>query len=138
VVTDLRTGRHGCFDRLVVDLGGPAVGASYDVRYVRAVHSAGSGARVPLQGGAFLQVVLRAPSYDEDGEATYLPPDRNRVVDVSGYRTLRQVGWAGSFEGRTSLGIGVRARLPFRTFTLLGTPGSDDAARLVIDVAHAW
>ncbi len=137
-LTDVRTGRHACFDRLVIDLGGPAARASYDVRYVSAVYSAGSGARVPLSGGAFLQVVVGAPAYDEDGNATYVPANRNRVVDVNGYRTFRQVSWAGSFEGRTSLGVGVRARLPFRTFTLLGAPGSDDAARLVIDVGHTW
>jgi hypothetical protein len=138
VVTDVRAGRHACFDRLVIDLGGPAARASYDVRYVSAVYQAGSGARVPLEGGAFLQVLVRAPAYDGNGNATYVPPNRNRVVDVSGYPTFEQVSWAGSFEGRTSLGVGVRARLPFRTFTLLGTPGSDDAARLVIDVGHLW
>jgi hypothetical protein len=35
----------------------------------------------------------------------------------------------------TKLGLGVRARLPFRVFTLAG-PGS--GTRLVIDVAHQW
>jgi hypothetical protein len=34
-----------------------------------------------------------------------------------------------------ALGLGVRARLPFRVFTLDG-PGS--MSRLVIDVAHHW
>ena len=137
-VTDVRSGRHACFDRLVIDLRGPASPASYDVRYVPAVHQVGSGARVPLAGGAALQVVLRAPAYDSAGRATYVPPNRNHVVDVDGYRTFEQVSWAGSFEGRTTLGIGTRARLPFRTFTLLGSPGQDDAVRLVVDVAHAW
>jgi hypothetical protein len=41
----------------------------------------------------------------------------------------------GSFEGQTQLGIGVRARLPFRVFSLDG-PGT--GSRLVIDVAHQW
>ncbi|WP_347058863.1 hypothetical protein ABC795_00690 [Blastococcus sp. HT6-30] len=58
-------------------------------------------------------------------------------MDVDDFRTFEQVAWAGSYEGRTTLGIGTRARLPFRTFPLLGTPG-DDAVRLVIDVAHRW
>ncbi|MDQ1596268.1 MAG: hypothetical protein QOH40_2824, partial [Arthrobacter pascens] len=40
-----------------------------------------------------------------------------------------------SFEGYTTLGLGVRARLPFKVFTLAG-PGS--GSRLVIDVAHHW
>jgi hypothetical protein len=45
------------------------------------------------------------------------------------------VASAGSFEGYTSLGLGVRARLPFQVFTLDG-PGS--GSRLVVDVAHFW
>ena len=54
---------------------------------------------------------------------------------MSGYRTLRQVAWAGSFEGQTSLGVGVRARLPFRV-TVLDGPGT--GSRVVLDVAHRW
>jgi hypothetical protein len=42
---------------------------------------------------------------------------------------------AGSFEGQTTIGLGVRARLPFRVFTLDG-PGN--GSRIVIDVAHHW
>jgi hypothetical protein len=57
---------------------------------------------------------------------------------VTGFRTVRQVAWAGSYEGTTSLGVGTRARLPFRVFTLLGSPGDDQAVRLVIDVGHRW
>jgi hypothetical protein len=48
------------------------------------------------------------------------------------------VAYAGSFEGSTTLALGVRARLPFRVFTVAGTPNSDDTPRLVIDVAHRW
>jgi hypothetical protein len=57
------------------------------------------------------------------------------VTKVSGYHTFRQVAWAGSFEGYTTLGLGVRARLPFKVHTLDG-PGS--GSRLVVDVAHYW
>ena len=69
MVNDVRAGRHACFDRLVVDLGGQDVRfGSYDVRYVPLVHADGSGAAVPLRGGADLQVVLRAPAYDQRRE----------------------------------------------------------------------
>ncbi|MDK3258589.1 AMIN-like domain-containing (lipo)protein [Blastococcus capsensis] len=136
-VTDVRAGRHACFDRLVVDLRGPAAATGYSVRYVDSVHQVGTGTRVPLEGGAALEVVVDSPAYDEYGRATYLPPSRGEVVDVDGFRTFEQVAWAGSYEGSTTLGIGTRARLPFRTFTLIGAPG-DDAVRLVIDVAHRW
>ncbi len=131
-VTNVRAGRHACFDRLVVDLRGNVAG--YSVRYVDQVREDGSGFVVPLRGGARLQVVVTAPA-DADGRPTYLPADRREVVPVAGYRTFRQVAWAGSFEGYTTLGLGVRARLPFRVFVL---PGSGAGSRLVIDVGHRW
>ena len=82
-----------------------------------------------------LRVILRAPAYTAGGQATYRPADKANLVDVDDYRTLRQVAWAGSFEGQSTVGVGVRARLPFRVLVLDG-PG--DGARLVIDVAHGW
>jgi len=133
-VTTVRTGRHACFDRLVVELAGrPAAG--YDVRYVKNVYTDGAGFLVPLRGGAKLQIVVRAPSYSSAGTTTYQPKNPKELTNVAGYSTFRQVASAGSFEGQTTIGLGVRARLPFRVFTLAG-PGSD--TRLVIDVAHHW
>ncbi|MET1022453.1 MAG: hypothetical protein ABWX69_09675 [Arthrobacter sp.] len=132
-VTNVRTGQHYCFDRLVIDLNG-AVGG-YTVRYVPQVTQDGSGNPVPLRGQAFLQVTVNAPAYDNNGNATYKPADQNELADVSGYQTFRQVAWAGSFEGYSNVGLGVRARLPFRVITLAGP---DTGSRLVIDVAHFW
>lgn len=131
-LTDVRAGRHACFDRLVLDLDGDPAG--YRVEYVPEVRADGSGRLVPLRGGARLQVIARAAD-NEDGEATYTPANRRELVDVSGWRTLRQVAWAGGFEGQSTVGVGVRARLPFRVFTLDG-PGA--GSRLVVDVAHRW
>ena len=132
-VTSVRTGQHYCFDRLVIDLKGPVAG--YTVRYVPQVSQAGSGFPVPLRGQAFLQVTVNSPAYDDKGKATYTPADPKELSNVSGYQTFRQVAWAGSFEGYSSLGLGVRARLPFRVFTLDGPAAG---SRLVIDVAHFW
>ena len=52
---------------------------------------------------------------------------------VPGFSTFRSVTNAGSFEGQTTYGLGVRARLPFRVFTIAGGHG-----RIVVDVAHHW
>lgn len=135
-VTDVRAGRHACFDRMVVDLGDTdAADVQYLVRYVDRVHEPGTGDPVPLRGGARLQVDVLVPTYDDRGRVVYDPEDPADVVDVSGYRTLRQVALAGSFEGMSTFGTGVRARLPFRVLVLDG-PG--DGSRLVIDVAHTW
>lgn len=135
-ITNVRSGRHTCFDRVVVDVAGvPASKVGYRVRYVDSVTQPGSGLAVPLAGGARMQVDVTVPAYDSQGRATYAPRDRSRVVDVSGYDTLRQVAMAGSFEGQTTFGVGVRARLPMRVFVL---DGPRTGSRLVIDVAHRW
>jgi hypothetical protein len=131
-LTDVRAGRHDCYDRLVVDLAGPASG--YRVEY-GAVTMDGSGQPVALRGTAPLRVVVLAPAYDVQGHSTYQPANARELVNVAGYSALRQVAWAGSFEGQSTIGVGVRARLPFRVFVLAG-PGS--GARLVVDVAHSW
>jgi hypothetical protein len=131
-IWDVRAGRHGCYDRLVVDIGGNAAG--YRVGYVTSVAQDGSGKAVPLRGGAKLQIIVLAPVYTSSAANTF-PATRSELVDVSGFATFRQVAGAGSFEGQTTIGLGVRARLPFRVFALTG-PGSE--SRLVIDVAHHW
>ena len=122
-ITGVRSGRHACYDRLVVDMTGRPPG--YDVRYVGTVRAEGSGNPVPVAGGARLAVSVHKG-------ATSVPA----MPSVAGYSTFRQVRWGGSFEGYTTLALGVRARLPFRVFTL------DDRAtgrsRLVVDVAHHW
>jgi hypothetical protein len=131
-VSNVRSGRHTCFDRLVVDLKGRAPG--YTVKYVNTFTAQGSGAAIPLRGGAKLAVTVNAPAYTASGTATFVPRNRAEVVDVTGYQTFRQVRWDSSFEGYTTLGVGVRARLPFRAFTIQDATSS----RLVIDVAHHW
>ncbi len=132
-VVNVRTGQHYCFDRLVIDLNGAVAG--YTVQYVPEVVQDGSGLPVPLRGQAFLQLTVNAPAYDDAGNSTYNPANKNELADVTGYQTFRQVAWAGSFEGYSTLGLGVRARLPFRVLTL---QGPDTGSRLVVDVAHYW
>lgn len=132
-LTDIRSGRHDCYDRLIFDLAGSAIG--YRVGYVDEVVMDASGTPVPLRGGAFLHIVVLAPANDTTGNSTYRPSNRGELVDLTGYRTFRQAAWAGSFEGQTTVGLGVRTRLPFRIFILEG-PGS--GSRVVLDVAHFW
>jgi hypothetical protein len=126
------TGRHPCFDRVVFRVAGPAAGSS--VRYVTTVSADGSGQPLSVPGGARLEVVLRHPAYDSAGRATLTASVNRPVADVRGYDTLRSVVWGGSFEGMSTLGVGTRARLPFRVTVL---PGPGDA-RIVLDVAHRW
>ena len=123
----VRTGRQDCYDRLVLDIAGTGFG--YRVEYVDQVVQDGSGAPVPLRGGAKIRIIVQAMA------ATGFPATSPELANVSGYSTFRQVAGAGSFEGQTTIGLGVRARLPFRVFTL---PLDGGGTRLVTDVAHSW
>lgn len=129
-VHNVRTGRHECYDRFVVDLTGSARG--YNVRYVRRFRQDPSGDVIPLPGGARIEIVIRAPAVDLNGHATYpgVVGEPLPGVNLAGYETFRSTRYGGTFEGYTQFGLGVRARLPFRVLQL--------SHRVVIDVAHHW
>jgi hypothetical protein len=129
-VSGVRAGRHDCYDRLVLDVNAPLTG--WSVRYVDTVVQDGSGFPVAVRGGARLEVVAVAGVVLTD---SWFIGSGARLVDTSAYRTFRDVVWAGSFEGYTTVGLGVRARLPFRAFVLAGPGGG---SRLVVDVGHQW
>jgi len=137
-IFNVRTGAHACYDRLVVDINGSGP-VGYDIRYVDNVFTEGRGDVVALAGGAKIQIVVHAPNYDiNTGVITYTPIDQaqsHQLTNLAGYRTFRQVAFGGSFEGQTTFGLGVRARLPMRAFVLSG-PGTGQ--RLVVDIAHQW
>jgi len=126
-VRNVRAGQHPCFDRLVIDLGaGPRPG--YSVRYVRQIVQDASGQPIPVKGGAKLSIAIQAPARNG------FPANSHNLVNVTGFRTFRQVVGAGSFEGITSFGLGVSYKLPFRVF-IVKVPG---ASHVIIDVAHKW
>ncbi|MGI5452301.1 AMIN-like domain-containing (lipo)protein [Streptomyces sp. CA-249302] len=133
-VKNIRTGRHACYDRMVVDIPGAAKGSlGYSVRYVDHLYQDGSGRLIPVGGGAVLEVRVTAPAYDPaTGKPTYPARAGHPLpgIDLKGYRTFRDTRFAGSFEGDTQLGLGVRARLPFRVLRVTG--------HVIVDVAHNW
>ncbi|MGW2031082.1 AMIN-like domain-containing (lipo)protein [Streptomyces sp. NPDC001811] len=132
-LTDIRTGQHECYDRIVFDVPGGGDRIGYHVQYVDRFHADPSGRYVPVAGGAVLDIHVDAWSYDlEAGKPTYPGKVGEALpgVNVSGYRTFRDARFGGTFEGRTQVGLGVRARLPFRVSRLDG--------RVVVDVAHSW
>jgi hypothetical protein len=123
-LTAISAGQHPCYDRLVFQLNGPPAG--YNLHY-GPVLTQGQGLPLALRGGASIDIVLHASANG--------PANPANVVNVSGFRTFRQVAYGGSFEGYTTIGLGVRARLPFRVFAL---PGPGHQSRIVVDVAHQW
>ena len=123
-LVDLRAGRHAGFDRVVFQLDGP-IPSYYSVRYVPVVRLDGSGAPLPLHGTAFLEVVVRAPTHNQDYQPV-LSPTRLRPD----FPALREVNAPGSFEGQTTAGIGVSSNVGFRVLELA------DPTRIVVDLAH--
>lgn len=132
-LTDIRSGTHECYDRLVFDVPGGGTSVGYQVGYVDKLIQDASGNTIPVSGGAILEIRLSAPSYDPDtGTPTYPGVSGQPLpgITLTGYPTFRDTRFASSFEGVTQVGLGVRARLPFRVLQL-----SD---RVVVDVAHTW
>ena len=133
-VTNVRTGRHACYDRMVIDVPGSTKShLGYSVQYVKHFYQDGSGRLIPVGGGAILEVRVTAPSYDPDTGAPTYPARPGHAlpgVDLTGYRTFRDTRFGGSFEGDTQLGLGVRAKLPFRVTRVDG--------HVIVDVAHNW
>ena len=72
------------------------------------------GRRLPLPGEAFPEVAFDpAQARDPDGTATFSP-----ATITPGAPVLRQVRFAGDFEGRVSFGLGVAGRGGFRVSEL--------------------
>jgi hypothetical protein len=124
-VVDVRTGRHATFDRVVIDMQGDAPG--YRVGYVKEVRADGSGKVVDTRGRANLLVRLTpANAHHENGRPTYSGPSRFTVD----YPALREVAYAGDFEGTVSIALGISHKNGFRVTTLT------EPTRIVVDIAH--
>ncbi|GAA2964210.1 AMIN-like domain-containing (lipo)protein [Actinokineospora diospyrosa] len=133
-LVNVRAGQQDCYDRLVIDLAGPGP-HGFHVTYVDEIIQDPSGVLIPTRGAGKLQVSVFGASHEDDGTITYWPANPRELVNVAGWQTFRQVVAAGDFEGQSTIGLGVRARLPFRAFAL---PRDGGGTRIVVDVAHFW
>jgi hypothetical protein len=99
----------------------------WDVRYVDAPSSQGSGDPVDVEGSAFLQVTLTGVGYPYDtGVEEWSGPDPLSVGDTE---VVTEVAWDATFEGQSVAFIGTTAQVPFRVYLLEGP------ARVVVEVA---
>ncbi|WP_007026239.1 AMIN-like domain-containing (lipo)protein [Saccharomonospora iraqiensis] len=131
-----RVGQHPCFDRVVFDVRGMDEPGGL-VRYEPVVRADGSGKEYPVEGDATLRVVVRSSIEGfPDG-----PPALGNVGDVlhptdelAGWEALREIRYAGFFEGQATIAVGVDEKAPFRAFTVHSE--DEGVSKLVVDVAH--
>lgn len=128
-VTDIRTGVHPGFDRVVFDLDGTGPGTpGWDVRYVAEARDDGSGHLVDVAGDSILEVRISGTAAPTDSgvpgaDRTPIHPADLEAVEEVAYRT-----W---FEGYSTAFVGIDgAERPFRVFLLT------DPIRVVLDVQH--
>ena len=109
------------YDRVLFTFRGAVPG--YRVGYVPRVADQG-GRPLPLRGRAFLAVTFEpARAHDPGGAATVSTATLTPASPV-----LRQVRFAGDFEGQVSYGLGLAGRDGFRVSELR------DPARVAVDV----
>ena len=139
----VRVGQHDCFDRVVLDVNGTIDGpeaVGYSVAYVSGeVQADGSRDVVPTAGAAALQVIVRAPAhgYGTSGHQPWRPPaqtgdDFFTPEQLRGWASFREISFAGSFEGQSTIVVGVEAKLPFR----VGSHDHEGHSHVYVDVAH--
>jgi hypothetical protein len=125
-LTNIRTGRHTDFDRVVLDFDGPPPPATFDL--VDELVEDASGEIAWLTGCEFVAVrVTPAAAHDDSGNPTYQGSRKFRTRDLS---NVIAVALTGDFEGVLSVGVGLRHTASVNVFTLT-TP-----SRVVIDVSH--
>jgi len=130
VLTAIRTGRHGSYERLTLQFTNSFGEAN--VRYVPVVRADPSDKVVPLKGVSFLEVVVHGAA--ARWAATPISPYAGPSTVTPGYPTLKQVSISGDFESVLSFGVGLSRTAGFHV-TRLRSPD-----RLVLDVAErpAW
>ena len=127
VLVDVRAAHHPGFDRLVFEFEGRLPEFTAATWTNRVIHDP-SGLPVPVQGNAYLSVVLSNVTAHGDGpdfESTY--GARQRAFDLP---NIAHVVAAGDFEAVVSFGVGLMART-----RILRAARLRDPSRFVVDVS---
>jgi hypothetical protein len=133
LLTDVRVGAHGCYDRVTFELRPQKGEADGPVSWKAAYESGpitedGSGRPVKMKGAAFLVVTMSATGADlsqEAAPATYTGPTS---IEAAGATRIQQVRRTGDFEGVLTWVIGLDKKRPFRVSTQAAP------ARVIVDV----
>lgn len=120
-VFDVRPGRHECFDQITFDVATTAK-VGFVAGYVPVATQDGSGFEVPVAGGAVIQLSIDAPS----------PELLIGYGYTADWPALKEIKFAGSFEGMTTFAIGVASVRPFA----VEHHPNGDTMRVVVYIAH--
>ena len=125
-VTDIRTGEHEGYDRVVFEVDGEGT-PGWDVRYVDAPTQQGSGNPVEVAGAAVLEVTVTGVGYPFDTGVDQFEPGGPVAGPGTG---VTEVVLGPTFEGTTQAFVGTTGESPFRVYLLEGP------TRIVVEVAH--
>jgi hypothetical protein len=115
VVSAVRVGAHGSFDRVVFDFASGVPG--YSVKYVdKPIIADASGDEVAVAGSAAIEVRLESALAHDLGQRT------------AGVGVVKEVVKSGDFEAVVHFAIGVASKLPFHV--------SKTGNQLIVDIGH--
>ena len=133
LLTDVRVGAHGCYDRVTFEFKpqqGEAAGpVAWHATYEDPpITEDGSGRAVPVKGAAFLVIRFSAAGADlsqESAPATYTGPASLESADTPRIRQVRRIG---DYEGVLTWVVGADRKRPFSVST------QDNPARVILDL----
>ena len=128
VITDLRTGVHDGYDRVVVELSGEGT-PGWSAAWVDTAYTQGKGDPISVTGAHVLAITgtgVTMPVMEDQQETAYTGPWDLTV----GGPGIGSVHLDGAFEDQFQLVLGTSGQ-DYRIFTL------SDPTRLVVDVRHA-
>ncbi|MFF5108852.1 hypothetical protein [Streptosporangium sp. NPDC000509] len=125
IVTGARFAEHQGFDRVVIDLKGELPG--YRARWVSELVQDGSGDKLDVKGGAYLQLTITpAVAHTEAGQSTW----KGGPIFQAQLGNVQNVVKVGDFEGVVSVGVVLDRKAPFRVLE------QKSPNRLVVDISH--
>jgi hypothetical protein len=124
-LTNIRTGKHDNFERIVLDLNG--LPSNFLSRETTEVANCGSGNPVPVPGAEIVETMLyNAASYDDNFNPTYTGP-RNFVPQ--GLTNVKGIAITCDFEATLGIAVGYNDPNSWHKVFTLTNPD-----RVVIDV----
>ena len=126
IMSDVRTARHGNYDRIVFEFLGPDL-PTYHIEYIdKPVRSCGSGDTVPFAGDGWLEVRFTdAQAHTPEGEPTIR--DRQRSPNLPIVKDLKITC---DFEAEVTWVAGVASPNCYRVIDL------KNPTRLAVDIKH--